>query len=185
MLGRSLLAVVVSAPLFTACMVERDYATQVDGLDAVSLPAGEMFIRQSTLEGDIGPVDGLRGEGVGSGWRDEGFAQIQVDGRTDRGTAFVVFYLNDMNQLRSLRGQGPVTIRSEGVADEITAQGCSDTFDGEHYDAVADEIVLEVEEVDAETLNVDYEIISLDGDLTDSPQSTTATGSFQVDFGQQ
>lgn len=182
MVVRSLLAVVVSAPLFTACMVERDYASQADGLDAMTLPSGELSVVNTALVGDIGPVRSIGGETVGSGVRDQGFAQVKVDGQTDEGTAFVVFYMDDINALRNLRGQGPTSFDGNNYDEPITAQGCSDTYAGDHYDAAAEEIELEVEQVDDETLAVDYVVTSSDGNLTEHEAPTNAAGSFALKF---
>jgi hypothetical protein len=179
---RPILFAAVSAPLFCACMVDRDYSSHADGLDAMSLPTGALVVEQTDLAGDIGPVLGLRGESVGSGMRDQGFAQIRVDGETADGTAFVVFYMDDIGQLRNLRGQGPTTLRADSVEQPISAQGCSDTFDGDHYDAAAEEVTLDVEQTDDETLTVDYEVAAQDGNLTESPEATSATGTFALQF---
>lgn len=178
----SLLAVVASAPLFTACMVERDYASQADGLDVMTLPSGELNVVNTALVGDIGPVRRIGGETVGSGMRDQGFAQVKVDGQTEEGTAFVVFYMEDIGALRNLRGQGPTTFRGDNIDEPISAQGCSDTFAGDHYDAAAEEVTLDVEQVDDETLEVDYEIVSTDGNLTESAEPTNAAGTFALKF---
>jgi hypothetical protein len=182
MVVRSLFAVVVAAPLFTACMVERDYASHADGLDAMSLPSGELSVVNTALVGDIGPVTRIDGDTVGSGTRDEGYAQVKVDGRTEEGTAFVVFYMDDINTIRNLRGQGLTTFRGDDIDEPISAQGCSDTFDGDHYDAAAEEVALEVDQVDDETLEVDYVVTSSDGNLTEHEAPTDASGTFALKF---
>ena len=182
MLVRSALAVLASAPLFTACMVERDYASQADGLDVMTLPAGELSVVNTALVGDIGPLRGMDGTTVGSGMREEGFAQIKVDGQTSEGTGFVVFYMDDLSALRDLRGLGPTELRGDDIDQPISSQGCAETFDGAYYDAAAERLTLDVEQIDDATLEVDYEIVSTNGDLTESAEPTNAAGTFQLAF---
>ena len=63
-------ALVVVPLLLTGCMAERDYATGADGLDAMSLPSGELNVVQTALVGDIGPVTRIDGATTGTCMRD-------------------------------------------------------------------------------------------------------------------
>lgn len=179
---RSLSLALLSLPVLVACVAERSY----DQLDTEryqvirELGPGQVALRNATLEGDIGPIEGLEGNGVGTGYMDDYSNTIQVDGETERGTAFVAFYITDGQAFANL---------SRGVAHTFTAEdqsvlwaaGCSDTFAGEHYDATAQEVSLTFTDIDDDTVQVDYDVWSEEGDLSGSPLGTTARGSFHLD----
>lgn len=180
---RSLSLSLLSLPLLVGCLsTERSYNDlNVEGYEVMrELEPGQVALRNATLDGDIGPIDGLQGSGFGSGYMDEYSSRIQVDSETPEGTAFVVLYVNDAQAFANLpRGVAHTFTGTDQSV--LTAQGCSDTYAGEHYDAVADEVSLTFTDIDHDTVEVEYEVWSERGDLSESPLGTSATGTFQMD----
>ena len=95
------------------------------------------------------------------------------------GATFVIFTINDSQAFMNLpRGVAHTfTAADQSV---VSGAGCSDTYAGDHYDATAEEIALVLTNVDADTVEVEYEVFSDEGDLSGSPLGTSATGSFQM-----
>ncbi len=179
---RPLLLASLSLPLLAACSVERTYDNlNVDGFETVrQLEPGQVALHDATLDGDIGPISGLAGDGVGTGYLADYGSEIRIDGETGRGTAFVLLWVNDPEAFVNL----PRGVAHTFTADDpsvVSGAGCSDTFEGEHYDATAQEISLVLEDVDANTVEVSYDVWSHEGDLSGSSLDTSASGSFQMD----
>lgn len=181
-MSRPLLLALFSLPLAVGCVAERNYDNlNVDGFEVMrDLAPGQVALPGATLDGDIGPIDGLEGAGFGSEYSDGYSRTIQVDSETSRGTAFVLFWINDAQAFGDLQ---PGVTHTFTAADQsvVGGAGCSDTYAGDHYDATAEEIALTLNPVDEDTVEVDYVVWSQEGDLSGSALGTSVSGSFQME----
>ena len=170
------------------CMVERDYLDPDQNAfggdfengggrgDVVSDPN----IQNVRLSGDIGPVRQFNGPASAYLSDDSQYTNLTVDGAGSNGTGFYMLYLD-----RSIRDLPVGETRMRGnndMADANYVQLCSDSNAGEHFDGIAEEVVVTVtDRGDARDIEVEATITEgFEGANYNNPQETVVVSQFTL-----
>ncbi len=178
---------VLSAPLaaLSGCMVDHGYLDPQqnrgfgeigDRGDVVNDPN----IHGARLTGDIGPVRAFDGPATASLADEDGYSLVTVDSRASNGTGFIMLSLD--HSIRDLAA-GETHLRGNNdMADPNYVQLCSDTSDGQHFDGIAEDVVVVVtERGDVRDIDIDATITDgFDGTSYDDARPTVVSSSFTL-----
>lgn len=181
-------SLVLAAGTVSGCMVDRDYLDpeQNRGFGDFGGRGGEYEavsdpnVQGAQLRGDIGPVRQFGGPASAYLSDDSANSMVTIDSRADNGTGFLMLYLD--RSIRSLPA-GETRMRgNNNMEDTNYVQLCSDSFDGEHFDGIAEEVVVVVtERGDARDIQIEATITEgFDGANYNDPAPTVVNSQFTL-----
>ena len=182
-----MLSSLVLAGMVSGCMVERDYLDPEQnagwggggGFDRGEI-VNDPNIQGAQLSGDIGPVRQFNGPASASLSDEDGYSNLTVDSRAGNGTGFMMLYLD--KSIRDLPAGETHMQGSNSMEDTNYVQLCSDSNQGDHFDGIAEDVVVVVtERGDVKDIDIDATITDgFDGSSYGDAEPTVVSSHFTL-----